>query len=317
MDTINVTYTLIGELSNEDILELKNRRYIESIKLNDTKSNTYHIGYSVPKFFDNTNAYLVNNSDFEQFKKMALNIFKSITIITATVTRVDTPFTFIMKEGETFNEYSHVFRLLSYFYSHSVDGSTKYYADTLTEKRESFILGNKSNLNKSTKKIIIYDQDKKISNIDTTPSKSIYTQIRRDHPNLYKRIRVEVSRKTNIALRYLEYTVEYTNAYKELTRTLLDKELIELCLKTLKEEYNNNLSKDIDLYSAIFNGLVFDYDTYRSSLKGITKNAKTLESQVTRMRKKLDKLDRSHMYNITLKKILPRMKREFKEQITW
>lgn len=316
MDTVNITYELIRELSREDLLKLNNCKYIENIKLSKTKSNTYHISYSVPKFFDSTNAYLVNNSDFQKFKKMAINIFNGNTLI-ATVTRVDTPFTFIMKEGEAFNDYSHIFRLLSYFYSHSVNGSTKYYADTLTEERESFIFGNKLNLNKSTSKIIIYNQDKKILNIDTTPSKNTYFQIKHNHPNLHKRIRVEVSRKTNIALRYLEYTDEYRKAYKELIRTLFDEELIELCLETLKDEYKNNFSKGVNLYNAIFNGLIFNYETYRDFLKEITPNKKTLESKITRMRSKLNKINRSHMYSITLKKILPTIKREFEKQITW
>lgn len=315
MDTINVTYTLRGELNKEEMQKLKNLRYIESIKLNDTKSNTYHIGYSVPKYFDDTNAYLVNNSNFQEFKERILNIFSDITI-KATVTRVDTPFTLMMLEGETLDQYSHIFRLLSYFYSHSVGGSTKYYADTLTEERESFILGNKSNLNKSTNKIIIYNQDKKISNSDTTPSKHLYTQVRKKYPDLYKRIRVEVSRKTNIDLRKLEYQEQYTKAYKDLS-FLFDKDLIDLCLKTLSEEYSNNLSKGIDLPNAIFNGLIFDYDTYRGSLKEITANTKTLESRVTRMRSKLKDLNKSYLYKMTLKKVLPRIEKEFKEQITW
>lgn len=314
MDTINVTYKFTRELSLEETSTLLfTERYIESIKASSHEVNKYYIGYSVPKFFCFSNARLIGNQSFNIFKNHILSLFKDITI-SAVVTRVDTPFTFWMNNKETFDQYSHIFRLLSLFYS---DGqpisATKFYADTITRKIETFIFSNSSNINRSSNKIIIYNQAKKILDSDSTSHKDFFKAVVNKYPDLNSRIRIEVSRKTNMPLEKLSYQDQYQKSYNYLNINLFGIGAMEDYLEDLSDTYK----QITDIQYEIFKGLIFDYNTYRKTLKSIITNERTLESKLYRLKSKLREFNLEHLCNITLKKVLPKIKKEFQRQITW
>lgn len=319
MDTINVRYKFTRELTREEFVLLKtNYHYIENISMSRRESCTYNIGFSVPKFFSDTNVYLVNSSDFNIFKKAVMSIFGPITI-SAIVTRVDTPFTYLMQPNESFNDYAHIFRLLSYaYYASNNKGSFKNFEDTLTQTKECYRLGNSTNINKSNFKINIYDQYKKLEDSDTSYGKRKFKKIEQEFPDLSRRIRLEVSRKVNRSLETFYYEDEYSESYNSLKKTIFNEENISVILEDILEDYSNLFTKyGHFIESIIFHGGYFEYDLFRKFLKNMTSNPKTLETRITKARRFLDDLGESSLYKIKLRKVISNMEKEFKKQITW
>ena len=319
MDTINVRFKFTRELNNCEIDELLTKyNFIEKVYINRRDPTKCNISFSVPKFFSKTNAYLVKSQDFLKFKEFITNLFSQI-MKSSIVYRVDTPFTYWMNDGEYFDDYSHIFYLLSHNY-HVVTRlcSTKNFEETITQVKESFIMGDQSNLNKSNNKIIIYDQAKKLEDFDSSDNKIMFTKVKTEFPDIQNRIRIEVSRKTNISFENLDYSDQYSKAYKYLENTIFDKDAIGITLEMFLDEYKEAFVKHGYYPDAIiYSGRIFEYGIYRNFLKEITSNNKTLETRITRARKILDDLTRSALYKITLKKVLTGMQKEFKKQITW
>lgn len=317
MDTINVKFTFKRDLTTEEIQKLGDKskhRYIEKITSSRSDSRVYHIGFSVPKYFSPTNAYLVRSKDFDEFKHHILDLFEPITI-SAIVTRVDTPFTFWMKYGESFHDYFHIFKFMSLCYSTTGNNfSTKYYADALTDTSESFILGDQTNLNKSNTKITIYDQNKKLYDFDSTTNKTVHQKLLESTLDLPRRIRVEVSRKTQINFGNLDYKDQYQKAYNYLVEHIFDEEIVEICKRELHDDYTSYL----DNYTKVIHQApVFDYDIFRDKMKNIYGDTKKLENEVTKLRNRLRIYKKEGYTSIRIKKVLPSMLGEFKNQITW
>ena len=317
MDTLNVKFTFSRELTQEEIQELGDKskhRYIEKITTSRRHSRVYHIGFSVPKYFSPTNAYLVGSKDFDKFKQHILDLFKSITIST-TVMRVDTPLTFRMKYGESFHDYFHIFKFMSLCYSATGNNfSTKYYADALTDTSESFILGDQTNLNKSNTKVTIYDQNKKLYDFDSTTNKTVHQKLLESTSDLPRRIRVEVSRKTQINFGNLDYKDQYQKAYNYLVEHIFDEEIVGICKRELHDDYTSYL----DNYTKVIHQApVFDYDTFRDKLKKLYGNTKKLENEVAKLRKRLYLYKKERYVSIRIKNVFPSMLGEFKNQITW
>ena len=319
MDTINIRFEFTRELTRDDILEYESLNCIEKLSIDNKNHKICRIGFSVPKCFDRTNAYLVNSSEFNRFKHYIMNKFMPIAAYTE-VYRVDTPFTYWMKSGEKFNDYSHIFYILSQIYeSLRTNSNSKNFEDTQTMAKETFYMGDSTNLNKSNTKIQIYNQAKKLYDSDTTENKILFNKVDASFKDFKQRIRIEVSRKTNISLEELDYSDQYSKAYRYLERNMFNEEGLEVCLDNLYNYYigayhvHKMYSPDVILLTEN----VFEYDVYRKFLKTFTSNDKTLEGRITSARKFLDKFGKSHLYNLRLKKVIPDMKKEFKRQITW
>ena len=318
MDTINVKFTFLRELTQEEINSLiREYRYIEKISHNHNSINDYTIGFSIPKYFSATNAYLINAEDFNKFKSHIIELFSPITK-SATVSRIDTPFTYWMLPGYTYESYAHIFKFMSLCYSISNNkSSTKYFADALTDQRESFIMGDHTNLNKANTKIIIYDQNKKLYDFDSSVNKTTYQRLLKEFPDLPKRIRIEVSRKTNIALENLSYSDQYQKSYNYLKKHLFDEEVINKAKETLTQEYVEKYPTSSSM-TAAYHTPVFEYNAFRDYLKYIhrDKSSKTLEGKITRLRTHFDAIKRQHLFQLRIKSFLPSLIGVIHKQIT-
>lgn len=67
-------------------------------------------------------------------------------------------------------------------------------------------MGDQKNLNKANTKIVINDQNKKLYDFDSSVNKTTHQRLLKEFSDLPRKIRIEVSRKTNIALENLSYT---------------------------------------------------------------------------------------------------------------
>ncbi len=317
MDTINVKFTFSRELTQEEVNSLVTKhRYIEKIKRSNYSNTNYQIGFSIPKYFSATNAYLANTEDFNKFKSHIIELFSPITK-SAIVSRVDTPFTYWMLPGYTYESYAHLFKFMSLCYSISNNkSSTKYFADALTDQRESFIMGDQSNLNKANTKIVIYDQNKKLHDFDSSVNKTTHQRLLKEFPDLPRRIRIEVSRKTNIALENLSYTDQYQKSYNYLKKHLFDEKVINKAKETLTQEYIEKYPTSSSM-TAAYHTPVFEYNTFRDYLKYIhrDKAPKTLEGKITRLRTYFDTINKQYLFQLRIKNFLPSLINEIHKQI--
>jgi len=316
MDTINIRFTFTRDLTPNELYDLKfNYKYIENISVSHRYPCTYNIGFSVPKFFSDTNVYLVYSNDFEVFKEAVIYLFKPL-LVSAIVTRVDTPFTYLMKPTESFNDYAHIFQLFSHiYYASNSKGSFKNFENTIDQTKECYRIGDSSNINKANMKINIYDQYKKLLDCYGYNNNRI-KNISEEFPDLPRRIRVEISRKLNRPLENFFYKDEYKKSYDILEKTIFEKEATDVTKEELSKSYLDFFKEyGIDPTNIIYRGSLFEYNIYREVLSEVTPNRKTLETRITKARKRLDDIDKSSLYKITLKKVLPDMRKEFQKQI--
>lgn len=202
MDTIDLKLTTKFEIPTEKLESLKdNNLWISKYKVyHIIKKSEYFYKFviSFPKFFHNTNSYLITTQkEVDKVLNLFYSYISKYDIISCNLTRVDYPFTYIMPEEIEFTEYYNLFRFLS---QSTLNNNSckikngKYFASLFNKKKETFIFADAKDVSKGNNKIVIYNQylckKEKLEEHDFLKDLSKF-------PNLKRRMRIEVRLKKN------------------------------------------------------------------------------------------------------------------------
>lgn len=249
MDTINVTMKLEKQLTMEEqkvFLSGEVKSWI--FKFKEVTSpmtrdqNTYTFSLSFPRFYDKeTNAYLITKQSEVDLVIQTLTDLIELElgnkIISAIVTRVDYPFTFLMDEGRDYNSYRGIFEILA---RASNITTVKNVEEMRENKKETHIFSSSKDSTKRVDKIMAYNQLKKIKD----KYSRLYLKIQERYPSLERRMRIEVSLKTDIKLKKLKLKKVKNRAYDYIIDQLFNEELIENFLKKEISRLSNALQKE-------------------------------------------------------------------------
>lgn len=174
---------------------------------------TIGVRLSYPRAFANTNAYLVLTKDectAVQYRfvnnLLALDKYENaedlknwfIKHIRISITRVDIPFTYYMGTDEEFNSYRNVYRIMAAVFKTKNNRCIPKNIGTFIEDEiETLILTNTKNVGAYNKKIVFYNQAKKIEDY-YSKKPQMYNSIKAEYPDLSSRMRIEVSHRTRI-----------------------------------------------------------------------------------------------------------------------
>lgn len=308
MDTINIILDLRKELSNREIREVE--KFIERIGYCDVirpfGTNELDIRFSYPRYFSQTNAFLIKNSDqcFEVQQDFARILQKNPLTREATIriVRVDVPFTFLMDDEETFYMYKNVFKILAEVYKcENFNSDPKKIMSMLTEKDETLIYADRQDSKNYYQKVMIYDQYKKFK--DKSNNKKSFQSICNEFPDLPRRMRIEYSTRVPknrelgkpMSLEEFEtfrvFDIFVPKAIEYILNNLLNEEQIDNILRNKIYELDDRLyhernSRKIDYERFIYQNidLIVDYSIIRKALNQI-ENIKTREGAVRSVRR--------------------------------
>lgn len=312
MDTISIklNFSSLLKISIEEMENIKRKlnslrsefgyRYIDVLEFN---YKGYIIKISYPRYFKDTNAFLITKTSEcfevqEYFIQQLINLgifefFSHIELI-----RVDIPFTYYMKEEESFYQYKNVFKSFAYIYQEQErNASPKAILDIITENQETLYYANTKVIANYNSRIMIYNQDLNIYN--KCQDEELYRKIYEDFPDLKKRIRFEVSKRIQReAIKINDFpTFNIIGNYFPKFKSYLLKKLInpEILYYIRKPEINYLreilLSKRHSRYFTYEAFLlenishIWDYAIIKSALMTSISNVKTRENATTAIRK--------------------------------
>lgn len=202
MDTIDLKLTTKFEIPIEKLESLKDKNpWISKYKAYYAIKKyeySYKFVISFPKFFHNTNSYLITTQkEVDKVLNAFYSYIKEYDIISCNLTRVDYPFTYIMPEKMEFTEYYNLFRFLAQSTLNNdlcKIKNGKYFGSLFNEKKETFIFADAKDVSKGNNKIVIYNQylckKEKLEEQDFLQDLSKF-------PDLKRRMRIEVRLKKN------------------------------------------------------------------------------------------------------------------------
>lgn len=314
MDTIEIGIQLKNGLYlNDDINWI--REYINNMKspygyefcnfLEVTCQNRVMIKISYPRYFNGTNAYLVNSISkcLEVQRYFVDYLYRTCTDYLGAIrlSRVDIPFTYYMEDNEEFRNFEFIYRIFAYVYNEKKTGTRpKGYIDVLSMELETIVYSDNGATGKSANnKLMIYNQ---YLNLANKISSSDFNRVCYDYPDLSKRIRMEVSKRIRIkdfsAREFMTRNIldTYFEEYKKyILENVLDMRIIDSLYETWSEELATklrcfrslrNFNYEIFVLQQI--GNIYDYEVLRRALKLVIENEKTREGAVTKIRKILN-----------------------------
>lgn len=224
MDSINITLktkikipdSQLRDYSNQNISSknLASKTYISKIKYIEKSKNEYMIQINFPKAFNATNSYLVTTQkDVDYVLNDFLKEVSEYFVVSIVLTRVDYPFTFIMPVGRTFSSYVPLFRAFT-----KEVGNAKAFLDLKKLEFESIYFTDTKNTTGSNKKILIYNQYRRME--DTKPQYLKEDLIK--FPNLKQRLRIEVSLRKNKQLKLIDYKSKIVLSLSEIKKESFD-----------------------------------------------------------------------------------------------
>lgn len=272
------------------------------------KETKIMVKLSFPRFYFENNAYLittyvecrkVQKHFVEQLQKNKL--LKKVKAIK--ITRVDIPFTYLMREDKEFYDYSNVFKILESAFTKEyprIEG--KSLVDTKKKREQTVTFTDSPSLAAYNTKIMIYNQK---LNLDSKLKGDIDIKKTLERfPDLPRRMRIEMSKRINRKEMSLEdfkkfqLFKEYLNKYKqELKKLLFDEKLLD----TVYEEETEKLAEILDEekeyredsfryknFICDYREDIYDYRILRGALKSVIAKRKTRESAITEIRKELN-----------------------------
>lgn len=301
---------LKGEIES---IESPNNYFYCDVK--EKKKYEIIIKISFPRFYYGNNAYLVETE--EECAKVQKNLVRSIRnnrifddLEEIDIMRVDIPFTYYMEEGEIFNSYSNVFRVMAlYCHSQNKKSSSKAYMDLVTLNKETIHYADTPCPSGYNKKIMIYDQS---LNLKTKLKPNPYNKALRDFPDLKQRIRIEVSNRvkrnpvTLDEFSNMEIFSHYVKKFKEDVKKLvlnfdgidsiLEKKTKKLSRKIREEKKEKKEKGKKFMYEMLIlktiDTLILDYKVIRNAIYNTGKNIKTCENAVTTVNKILEEYEK-------------------------
>lgn len=304
-----------------------------------TISNKVIIKVSFPRYFYHNNAYLVESSEecFKVQKTLIKELKKSFgeDLKTISVERIDIPFTYIMDKNCAFTDYNNIYKVAALIFGIKHKKSvSKSIIDTITEDRETITYADTTTISGYNKKVMIYDQYLNLKTKLGKHSREFKDTIK-DFPELKRRMRIEVSKRTpRIPISLKEFSkYDFFKDSSEKYKKLLLKELLNNeSLENIYEKEIKKLSKILKKYREkkgkrfkyenfimVEMKNIYDYKILRGALKVILKNNKSLEngvSQVRRILKELEEEDGLKILEVKkeIKKIRKTIKKAFSKK---
>lgn len=285
--------------------------YGPNIKLSEQNDETY-LKISYPRYYASSNAYLITSNkeclDFQrefidtitrkvkeelQDKYLIEEIKRCLEKVTLKLIRVDTPFTYRIpeerEEERTFSDYNPILNLMFNAYEEKNKGNIKIYSDFDGSTKfdiddfQSYIWSDTENIHAFNQKLQVYNQDARIRECYSLEN---YKKIRKEHPDLPTRIRMEYIKRINRKEFTLEQFANFdlVREYTLKFYTIILKEFFdEKIIQKLKEKNINELSEmlkearkktNFNIRNFIYENrsLIKDYETLRIAIM-ITSNS--------------------------------------------
>ena len=280
LDTIKLKI-LFGEetgeynqnLAKEVIYNVMNRvRYCDKVTFKNLPNGEIILEtrFSYPRFFDNTNAYLITNKEecIRVHKKFIAEYWAEIGAmkkieptegielmkwmkknVRIKITRIDIPFTYIMDDNESFKSYRTVYKVLTDVFRIK---NRKCIPKEVSGNGEiqTIVLSNSSNPNDYNSKLTVYNQAQKFKDYYKEKYPGILELIYKENPNIEQRIRMEVSKRINRK----EFTIDefkcfdiFTEYVSSYAKYILDNVFDEKILSEIKKEQIETLKNKLIL----------------------------------------------------------------------
>ena len=341
MDTIAVKLELDYNGKESEAVSQREMEYVR-ISINNIKSrygytycdvmemyeNIAIVKISYPRFFKGVNAYLISSSDeCREVQEAFYNELNLICIVKKVkLLRVDIPFTYHMSEEEYFHNYKNIFKIFAIVYKNKNENACpKMISQILNEHPETLVYANTRVIGNYNCKIQVYNQ---YQNLEDKFEEEYFRKVIEEFPDLSKRIRLEVSKRTNRktftheAFKNFDIYKEYYPQFKDyLLKNFLDMDLInaiyeELAQKMAEELIVARQSPTFKYEVFILNNLkeLYDYQIIRRALSLVIDNKKTFEAAITTIRKILGEYENSNeVIVMDTYKHLREMYEQFKE----
>lgn len=301
MDTASITLKFEKELEEREIIELEKNRFIKCISRGRKGSTSLIFKISYPKFIGENNATLVHSSKVVlACNREFVNIVRSIRpfeTIRITLNRIDIPYTYIMPEPFKFCEYYSVFYRMATNYTrvynaNSIEVRPKVISDFLNNQAETIILADSKNTNNYNHKITIYNQYQRF--VDTHETELKRTEVK--HPDLPRRIRIEVSKKIDLTRKLLLEDFATFDLYKAYNNSFLDYAMTYMFgnensqiffYERVNKWINIFMTKGGSCYKSLIEyNLEYgeSYNMIREALCKVISNKKTRENAITKIR---------------------------------
>lgn len=276
-----------------------------------TISDKVIIKVSFPRYFYNNNAYLVESSEkcFQVQRTLAKELRKIFgeDLKAIAVERIDIPFTYIIDKNSAFTDYNNIYKVAALIFGIKHKKSvSKSIIGTITEDRETITYADTETISAYNKKIMIYDQHLNLKTKLGKYSREFKDTIK-DFPELKRRMRIEVSKRTRripISLKeFSEYDFfkDSSEKYKKiLLKELLNSESldniyekeIKKLSKTLRK-YRDKKGKRFKYENFIMVEMknIYDYKILREAIRKNLDNKKSIENGITQVRKILKELE--------------------------
>lgn len=250
MDTISVKVTSKKKFTDREVKVIEMHRFLKVTRAKKNSDKNIILKISYPKFMDESNAYLIMDSDtiFECNSSLydILNKIRPEEELKIKILRVDIPFTYYMPENMEFCGYKNIFyKMAQIFVQNNEKFLVKSINEFLEDEVETLTFANSTTLKNCNSKIVIYNQDKRFQDSYLYNYKSIL----RNHPDLPSRIRIEVSKRIDRDPMTLYEFVNFDifNEYKDDYLDFLFENLFDAKLSKKGELKFGDLLEDIQL----------------------------------------------------------------------
>ncbi|MGL5280076.1 MAG: hypothetical protein ACRC8M_13585 [Cetobacterium sp.] len=315
LDTINVVFELentVGDYIEVEIFNLLRKffskgSYYDLLKESDGKSLSIRLSY--PRFFDNTNAYLITTKEeclkvneafieaiekFIYFEGIGVGVRANAEVllgwfeanVAIKIKRVDVAFTHLLNSGDSFNGYRNLYQLLNSIYiKRNPFSIPKNVSVTGNNEVETLIFSDTQNVGAYNRKIVIYNQYRKFCDYYSKDSLRLHSILQK-YPDLPRRVRIEASkrirRKPFEVLDFMEFDI--FNAYvqqfaDDILNNLFNKELFDSASKDRIEWLKETIKKEREYpnfnYQAFiyrFIDEIWDYELVRKAVMETTDN---------------------------------------------
>lgn len=214
LDTISLKIQLISPIGEPIEREVMNviEKIIKELNYCDLTfkdDNSINLKLSYPRYFYPTNAYLISNPNeclsvnANLIEKIRANFMNNLLLLSYfeegvefILTRVDVAFTHYMDACMNFNSYRNLYYILNSIYcSINKTSIPKKIGTVENEICETVIFTENSNTSSYNNRVIIYDQDKKMSDYYEINQPTLYQKMIGDFPDLSQRMRIEGAKR--------------------------------------------------------------------------------------------------------------------------
>lgn len=303
MDTVSVTVKFDRMLEIKEIEKIESYRFIKvSRGKRELDKSIFKISY--PKFIGENNATLITNKeDVLKCNKRFVEILKEIRpndMMTLNINRIDIPITYIMPENKSFTQYKSMFYLLAKIYEKRVgkECGTKGIIDLKENEFQTVVYADAKNVNDYNCKVVFYDQHARYKD---TYGGNIEELVKK-HPDLNRRMRIEVSKKINRKSMELGKFGEFDllgEYNEEFMRYTLDKLFnVDVLWNEMEEQKSKwKIWFNAKIPNFVGKGLwevIKEEDMYepmRSVMTELNLEKKNFEARITSLRKELKRIE--------------------------